>query len=199
MSKEWLEIDQKIGDYLTANGVASFANCPEVRRTMIYKGDVNRNAERQEDHYNALNEIGCVDVDCVTEIGAGIGQFARRFVKTAKDANLPVEYTILDLPNVSRIQQLMLMDMPVDFTVEPKEMESGLIVSLFALSEMEYDERKALLEKIGIHNAMFFAFQDIHNEYDNEWWFAELGKALERPFTMSPAKDGHWYMYVEEE
>lgn len=199
MSKEWLDIDRKIGEWLDANGLASFADCPEVNRTMIYKGDLHENAERQHDHYVALNEIGCIDFDDVTEIGAGVGQFARRFIMSARAAQQPLEYRIYDLPNARRIQGLICQDMNIDWMQHPKHMVGGLIVSLFALSEMEFGERDAVLDAIGWGNAMFFAYQKKYADFDNDWWFTELGKRLGRPFTMSPTGDGHWYMYVEEE
>jgi len=192
MTQEWGTLDERIGAWLDSG--RRFEECPDVKRTMIFGGDLEKNYEHQGRHLDALMSMSLGESwDEVLEVGAGVGDFAMKWWEMG---GWPERYWIYDLPNVMRIQQGRVMPAFVKWAYLVPDIE-GLVVSLFALSEMGFDEREEILKLAGMGNAMFFAYQDEHNGMDNAGWFGRLAKKLRRRCSTGRCYPCGRYMFIE--
>ena len=188
----WIDQDKQIGEWLDEHGVENYEHCPLIKKTMLYGGSAEKNMAWQDSHYWKMRD-SIYETKDVVEIGAGTGQFAN----IAWRSEFSRSYSIYDLPNIRRLQEWVAGEQDIKWLDNPAPID-GLIVSLFALSEMPYAERDRLLDGFGRDNAMFFAFQEQHEDLLNWDWFLSLAKGLRRDFTIAPCDvDGCWYMYVE--
>ena len=191
---KWVDQDKAIGAWLDEHGVENYEQCPIIRRTMLYGGSAVTNERWQDGHHDKLFDLG-TNADDVIEIGGGVGHFAKVYQYNSCATS---DYTIYDLPQIQRVQRVVCPELAVEWVTTPKKC-NATIISLFALSEMPYDERDSLLDAFGRHNAMFFAFQERHEDLLNWDWFTSLAKGLRREFAISPVDvNGCWYMYIED-
>jgi hypothetical protein len=185
MSAEWEAIDKEIAGLIEREGVACFPRWDVVKRTMLRGGTIESNDEWQDDHlWWLMDDIGSLR-DCrILEVGAGVGGFAKAVDSFA--------YWIHDLPSMRKIQRENGCKAP-DWNGERPD----LIVSLWALSEMDFEERK-IVEPMS-DAAQFYAFQGRHNGMNNLSWFLLHGIRMGRRFVVEPVAgaEGSFYMYIE--
>jgi hypothetical protein len=190
MSKEWQDIDREIGALIEADGVGAFPQWGVVRGTMLHGGTLESNRRWQGQHYDWFERslAGGVYPLRILELGAGVGQFSDFFP-------LRTSYYVFDLPSVRKIQEHRGCRM----TAWGGE-RVDLVVGLWSVSEMGYEERDVLLNP---HKAAakFFAFQCVHGGMDNRQWFMDYAFESGRRFVVEPVAGatGSFYIYIEGE
>jgi hypothetical protein len=116
----------------------------------------------------------CVsNLDSILEIGAGYGAMAR----VARARGFTGRYTIMDLPEMAKIQKFYLAQYGVEaeWRRAGEKVEAELLISLWGLSELPLRERERLIDSIemGLSHVLL-AYQDMWgDELSNEIYFPQ--------------------------
>lgn len=133
------------------------------------------------------------DLDSILEIGAGYGAM----VRVARARGFVGRYTIVDLPEMVKIQQFYLAQYGVgaEWKRTGEKVEAELLVSLWGLSELSLPERERLIKSIEIGlSRVLLAYQDMWgDELSNELYFPQQFTGLTGQHVDINHLPGHQY------
>lgn len=142
----------------------------------------------------------------IVELGAGIGDMADVVYKLGFEGR----YNIFDFPEVSRIQKWyhdQIGHTNITYTHDVNELDvADLCIATWSLTEMPFDLRDQLLDRIGKTKSWLIAYSENIFGYDNEKWIHEvfLGKHFGPKNKISfvdvpwmPWDGGTKYLFIE--
>lgn len=163
--------------YITLERTALLgANWGNVLELQEWDGQPSTNLLHQAYHLLRWEQVTgerVSDLDSILEIGAGYGAMAR----VARARGFAGRYTIVDLPEMVKIQQFYLAQYGVEaeWKRAGERVEAELLISLWSLSELPLHERSRLIEsaEIGLSHVLL-AYQDMWgDELSNELYFPQ--------------------------
>ena len=132
--------------------------------------------------YNFLTGKNILDYKHIVELGGGVGDFAKFVINLGYKGS----YTIIDLPELFKVQKFNLNGYDVNYTSKPVinnfDSEDVLFISTWALSECPLGWRKEILDALKPKNWLITYqrnFEGVNNEvYFKNW----AGKRLDIPY-----------------
>ena len=112
-------------------------------------------------------------MDTIVELGAGIGDLCDIVYKLGFKG----KYIIYDFPEVGRVQKWYHDQLGHTNVVHTDNLDdlvdADLLVATWSLTEMPFDLREKILEKIGGTKQFLIAYSKLIFGYDNEKWITE--------------------------
>jgi len=171
--KEALTSPPQIQDLIQDPGVGCNRQDLDQYLKVFSENDMTMNRIQ---HYGHLKyfQFKPKDYKTIVELGAGVGDMADLVYKLGFNGT----YSIFDFTEVSRIQRYYhdaLGHTDITYTDNADDLEpADLCIATWSLTEMPFDLRDQILDKIGTTKTWLIAYSRNIFGYDNEKWINEI-------------------------